>query len=77
MNSQTMNPEEEWIWSKDTLKAIIARIVERDNDREGEEDNEFNEGRHAAYFEILDMIQNDLIVRGCKVEEFFEEVEKE
>lgn len=73
MNSQKMNPEEEWVWSKDTLKAIIAHIVERDKDREGEEDNEFNAGRHTAYFEILDMIQNDLIGRGCKIEDFFEE----
>ena len=59
-----------WVWSQDTLKAIISRIIERDNDTKGEENNEFNKGRHMAYFEIVDMIKNDLEGRGYDFKEF-------
>ena len=65
-----MIKSDDWEWSQDTLKAIIARIIDRDNNREGEEKNDFNDGRHLAYYEIIEIIKNDLEVRGYNFEDF-------
>ena len=62
--------EIDWEFSVETLQYIVSRIIERDSDREGEMNNEFNKGRHLAYWEILDMIKNDLEVRGFDIKDF-------
>lgn len=62
--------DDEWNWSKDTVRYFIGRIIERDQDREGEEDSEFNDGRHMGLFEAIDMMRNDLESRGYDFEKF-------
>lgn len=62
--------ESEWVWSEYTLSAILAHVVERANTHEA--DNEFERAKRAAYFEIVDIINSELIVRDYKLEEFLE-----
>lgn len=38
--------------------------------REGEEDNDFNAGRHMGLFEAIDMMRNELAGRGYVFDEF-------
>lgn len=59
-----------WEFSAYTLGFIIKRLIDRNNDSEDEEDNEFNRGRHLAYYEMLDIIENELSVRGYSIDDF-------
>lgn len=60
----------EWNWTESTLAAIVKRIVDRNKDNKGEEDNDFNRGRHEGYWEVIDMIKNDIESRGYDFDEF-------
>lgn len=62
----------DWNWTESTLAAIVKRIMERNEDREGEEDDAFNRGRHQGYWEVLDMIKNDIESRGCDFDDFMD-----
>ncbi len=50
----------EWNWTESTLASIVKRIIDRNNDNKGEEDNDLNRGRHEGYWEVIDMLKNDI-----------------
>lgn len=56
------------------IKFIISRVLDNAKDaiKETEENTnaEFNSGKLFAYYEILDTIKNELIVRGQDLKEF-------
>lgn len=60
--------------NESVIKFIIARVINNANEaREEAEQNkttEFYEGRKLAYYEILDTIKNELIVREQDLSEF-------
>lgn len=60
----------EWNWTESTLASIVKRIIDRNKDNKGEEDNDFNRGRHEGYWEVIDMIKNDIESRGYDFDEF-------
>lgn len=60
----------EWNWTESTLASIVKRIIDRNNDNKGEGDNDFNRGRHEGYWEVIDMIKNDIESRGYDFDEF-------
>lgn len=59
--------------NEDSLKYIIARLVENANDalEESEKDKSdaFNQGRRLAYYEMLDILKNELDVRDADLNE--------
>lgn len=59
--------------NEDSLKYIIARLVENANDavEESEKDKSdaFNQGRRLAYYEMLDILKNELDVRDADLKE--------
>lgn len=65
--------ENGWEWTKDTLKVIIGRIQKRSEEAEEEGNSEFDQGRQLAFYEVLDMIKNDLESRGYTFEDFMKD----
>ena len=59
--------------SEDSLKYVIARLVENANDavKESEIDkgDMFNQGRRLAYYEMLDILKSELDVRDTDLKE--------
>lgn len=59
--------------NEDSLKYIIARLVKNANDavEESEKDKSdaFNQGRRLAYYEMLDILKNELDVRDADLKE--------
>ncbi len=59
--------------SEDSLKYVIARLVENANDavKESEIDkgDMFNQGRRLAYYEMLDILKSELDVRDADLKE--------
>lgn len=55
--------EDKWEITEYTLGYIISRIRKRYEESLTEGDDDFNNGRKMAFFEVLDMIKNDLEVR--------------
>lgn len=60
----------DWNWTESTLASIVKRIIDRNNDTEGEDDNEFNQGRQEGYWEVIEMIKNDIESRGYDFDDF-------
>lgn len=60
----------DWNWTESTLAAIVKRVMERNEDTKDEEDNAFNRGRHQGYWEVIDMIKNDIESRGYDFDDF-------
>ena len=64
----------EELLSKEGLQYIVARLLDNAHDavKETEEkgDSEFLSGKRLAYYEMLDTIKNDLIVREADLDEF-------
>lgn len=54
------------------IKFIISRVLDNAKDaiKETDTNAEFNSGKIFAYYEILDTIKNELIVRGQDLKEF-------
>lgn len=54
------------------IKFIISRVLDNAKDaiKETDTNAEFNSGKLFAYYEILDTIKNELIVRGQDLKEF-------
>lgn len=59
--------------NEDSLKYIIARLVENANDAveesEKNKSDAFNQGRRLAYYEMLDILKNELDVRDADLKE--------
>ncbi len=60
--------------TSESIKYIIARVLDNANDaiEEAKEnkDDEFYSGKRLAYYEILDTIKNELIVKNQDLKEF-------
>lgn len=60
--------------TSEAIKYIIARVLDNANDAMEEcKDNgtdAFYSGKRLAYYEVLDTIKNELIVRGQDLKEF-------
>ncbi|MCC8029224.1 MAG: transposase [Lachnospiraceae bacterium] len=60
--------------SEESLKYIIARLVENANDavEESEKDKKdaFNQGRRLAYYEMLDILKSELDARDVDLKSF-------
>lgn len=58
----------------ETIKYIISRVLDNANDAfkefEKAPNDAFYSGKRLAYYEILDTIKNELIVRGQDLKEF-------
>ena len=54
------------------IKFIISRVLDNAKDaiKETDTNAEFSSGKLFAYYEILDTIKNELIVRGQDLKEF-------
>jgi len=64
----------------DAMKFIIKRVIQNalDTAEEAKENNDdFNKGRKLAYYEILDTIKNELIIREADLKEFSLDIDLE
>lgn len=52
----------------EALKWIVHDIIERKNETEKEEKDDFSKGRSMAYFEVTDMIQSRLEILGIHLQ---------
>ena len=57
------------LMSEETIKFIIARVINNSND-DLEDKSDFGKGRKLAYYEILDTIKNELIAHDQDLTEF-------
>lgn len=55
--------------SKEGIAYIVERIIDNAKDSFSENDSDFNKGKRLAYYEILDTIKNELIVRDADLNE--------
>ncbi|MBC5689770.1 transposase [Mediterraneibacter sp. NSJ-55] len=59
--------------SEESLKYIIARLVENANEAVEESDRDrndlFNQGRRLAYYEMLDILKSELDARDADLKE--------
>lgn len=60
--------------TEESLKYIISRILDNANDTLQEslnnKDDEFYQGKKLAYYEMLDVLKNDLDIREQDLKEF-------
>ena len=68
--SGKINNDDKWEVTGETLGYMISRIQERYQESLREGDDDFNNGRKLAFYEVLDMIKNDLEVRGYSLDDF-------
>ncbi|SFE47396.1 hypothetical protein [Peptostreptococcus sp. D1] len=68
--SGKINNDDKWKITEDTLGYIISRIQERYEESLSEGDDDFNNGRKLAFYEVLDMMKNDLESRGYSLDDF-------
>ncbi len=68
-----MRETEDWTWTTDTLKSIINRIIERRDEYEKEVSNDIDTGIVMGLNFAIDMIKNDIEVRGYTFDEFIKE----
>ncbi|MCB6983121.1 hypothetical protein LI068_05745 [Peptostreptococcus anaerobius] len=68
--SGKINNDDKWEVTGETLGYMISRIQERYQESLIEGDDDFNNGRKLAFYEVLDMIKNDLEVRGYSLDDF-------
>lgn len=65
-----MIENEDWIWSQETLKAIIADIIDRKEIYENEAKTDIDKGIALGYEFVLDSIKNQLEARGYNFEDW-------
>lgn len=57
--------------STSELEFIVSRVLENaKNAADNNDKSEFEQGKKLAYYEILDTIKNELIVRDIELKEF-------
>jgi len=54
----------------DTIKYIIARIIENANEQMKEPRDDFNNGKRLAYYEVLDIIKSELLINDQDIKAF-------
>ena len=67
-----MIKNEDWTWSQETLKAIIADIIDRKAKYEKEAKTDLDKGIALGYEFVLDSIKNQLEARGYNFEDWIE-----
>ena len=67
-----MIENEDWTWSQETLKAIIADIIDRKAKYEKEAKTDLDKGIALGYEFVLDSIKNQLEARGYNFEDWIE-----
>lgn len=67
-----MIENEDWTWSQETLKAIIADIIDRKTKYKKEAKTDIDKGIALGYEFVLDSIKNQLEVRGYNFEDWIE-----
>ncbi len=70
-NNKIIKSEYDWVFSQDTLIDIISRIIKRGDEVKKEASTEFNDGRKLAYYEVVDIIKNELEGRGFDFNDFY------
>ncbi len=68
-----MIENEDWTWSQETLKAIIADIIDRKAKYEKEAETDLDKGIALGYQFVLDSIKNQLEARGYNFEDWIKE----
>lgn len=68
-----MIENEDWTWSQETLKAIIADIIDRKAKYEKEAKTDLDKGIALGYQFVLDSIKNQLEARGYNFEDWIKE----
>lgn len=68
-----MIENKDWTWSQETLKAIIADIIDRKGKYEKEAKTELDKGIALGYEFVLDSIKNQLKARGYNFEDWIKE----
>lgn len=68
-----MIENEDWTWSQETLKAIIADIIDRKEKYEIEAKTDIEKGIALGYEFVLDSIKNQLEARGYNFEDWLYE----
>lgn len=68
-----MIENEDWTWSQETLKAIIADIIDRKAKYEKEAETDLDKGIALGYEFVLDSIKNQLEARGYNFEDWIKE----
>ena len=68
-----MIENEDWIWSQETLKAIIADIIDRKAKYEREAKTDLDKGIALGYGFVLDSIKNQLEARGYNFKDWLDE----
>lgn len=62
-----MNTEKEDLLTRDGIAYLVARLLDNafqaKKDRDNDKDSLFEEGRVEAYYEMLDTLKNELIIR--------------
>lgn len=59
--------------TREGIAFIIERVLDNAKDAKEEcsgQDDDFNNGKLLAYYEILDTIKNQLVIRDADVKEF-------
>lgn len=57
--------------STSELEFIVSRVLENaKNAADNNDKSEFEQGKKLAYYEILDTIKNEIIVRDIELKEF-------
>ncbi|MFR7870900.1 MAG: hypothetical protein ACLU2L_00100 [Fenollaria timonensis] len=68
-----MIENEDWTWSQETLKAVIADIIDRKAKYEKEAETDLDKGIALGYEFVLDSIKNQLEARGYNFEDWIKE----
>lgn len=68
-----MIENKDWTWSQETLKAIIADIIDRKAKYEKEAKTDLDKGIALGYEFVLDSIKNQLEARGYNFEDWIKE----
>ena len=68
-----MIENEDWTWSQETLKAIIADIIDRKAKYEKEAKTDIDKGIALGYEFVLDYIRNQLEARGYNFEDWIKD----
>ena len=60
--------------TKDGIAYMVSRLLERGKEAKDEagkdSGNEFNNGRMTAYYEMLNILKNDLLIRDQDISEY-------
>lgn len=71
-----MIKNDDWTWTQETLKSIIADIIERMEEYQKEEKTEYDQGIIFGYSCVIDSIRNELESRGYDFQDFLTEENK-